>query len=502
MGSYANQQKVINSMTEDYAVNIGSGIIPALKSFQYDLIESREYLDLLTKDIGEFIGKSILAFKLAAEYLASYGLKFKELEMKILRTAGNLSFKLGKLLGNRKMMKESAKMFEQTIMESGRYAIALDKINAKISRDRKIWADYDKQIENESAEHGKKKIEEVSEVAKKANAERGQLARERSEFEKSVSEMTAKYVEYNAKAGADATQILKIQQSKEISDLQNAYDKKLISEKVFQKARENINKEYSQKIKDQQKNDLTEMFGYINQGIGQVTNILSSVGSLMSALNKQRIAEVDAEMQAELAKAGVLELTQVEQAKKEYDAAVATGDALDIEEKRRALAKAKIEEKYLKKKAKLEYDGAIATWKIQKALAAAQVPLAILNAISAGWKFGPIGAAAYGAAAAIASGIQYAAVSAAKPVKPATAQTGLSNYTVPDMSAYKNDRAPVMASPGEEVNITPRGENAGGKTEYNFFIGKDVLYRFVQQGINTGAINVSDRNIGRGVFAT
>ena len=52
--------------------------------------------------------------------------------------------------------------------------------------------------------------------------------------------------------------------------------------------------------------------------------------------------------------------------------------------------------------------------------ATASGAMAVLNAISAGWKLGPVGAAAYGTAAAIAAGIQIAAVNEAKPVKAAT----------------------------------------------------------------------------------
>jgi hypothetical protein len=82
-----------------------------------------------------------------------------------------------------------------------------------------------------------------------------------------------------------------------------------------------------------------------------------------------------------------------------------------------------------------------------------------------------------------------------------TAQTGLSNYTVPDTFSNRNDGAAVMAQGGEKVSITPRGENEKGNT-YNFELNGEVFISFIQDAINKGRIDVNNRNMGRGVFAT
>lgn len=84
---------------------------------------------------------------------------------------------------------------------------------------------------------------------------------------------------------------------------------------------------------------------------------------------------------------------------------------------------------------------------------------------------------------------------------PISGQTGL-NYTVPDTRTNQRDGFPVRAQAGETVSVTPRGEETIGMTEVNISIGESKIFRIVQRGINTGKINVSNRNIGRGVFAT
>jgi hypothetical protein len=235
-----------------------------------------------------------------------------------------------------------------------------------------------------------------------------------------------------------------------------------------------------------------------------VTTLFSSIGNLMGALTDRRLAILENQMTAELRAAGVLEKTQVQQAQKELIAAQSTGNALDIEEKRRALTKAQIEEKFEKRKRQLQFESAKVAWKFQVAQAAAQVPMAILNGLvtgygagfPAGLVLGPLLAGLAGAAA----GIQLAAVVASKPSAP-SAQTGLENFTVPDIPANRNDRAAVMASAGEEVTVKPRGSGSES-TEINIKIGEDVIFSLVQRGIDTGKLNFTNNNINRGVFAT
>lgn len=84
------------------------------------------------------------------------------------------------------------------------------------------------------------------------------------------------------------------------------------------------------------------------------------------------------------------------------------------------MRKAQIEEEYDKKRKSLQYKAELAAWQYRMLEATASGAMAVLNAISAGWKLGPAGAIAYGTAAGIAAGIQIAAVDAVKPVKAAT----------------------------------------------------------------------------------
>ena len=102
------------------------------------------------------------------------------------------------------------------------------------------------------------------------------------------------------------------------------------------------------------------------------------------------------------------------------------------------------------------------------------------------------------AATILAAGLAKQAAIASTPI---SAETGITNYTVPEIRTNRNDNAPVMASAGEQVTVTPRGETAESTTSVNIQIGEDTLFRVVQRGINTGKININQRNLGRSVFA-
>ena len=106
----------------------------------------------------------------------------------------------------------------------------------------------------------------------------------------------------------------------------------------------------------------------------------------------------------------------------------------------------------------------------------------------------------------VAAGLTFAA-GIAKQVAIATtsipsAETGLSNYTVPDSRTNKFDGAAVMAQGGETVDISPRGQGNKKDLTVNIQIADQTIYKVVQTGIDTGQINVTDKNIGNGVFAT
>jgi hypothetical protein len=177
-----------------------------------------------------------------------------------------------------------------------------------------------------------------------------------------------------------------------------------------------------------------------------VSNVLSAAAQLTDAIYEKKLQQLDDEMNAELEKNGVLTESATMKAQSEYDEAVKTGDALTIKNAQDALKKAQIEEKYAKKKKQLEYEGAHAAWEFQVAMAAVAVPLAILNAISAGAKFGIPGMVAYGAAAAVVAGVQMAAVITAEPQKPKFANGGI----VPG-TAFAGDAVQAQVNSGEMV---------------------------------------------------
>lgn len=104
----------------------------------------------------------------------------------------------------------------------------------------------------------------------------------------------------------------------------------------------------------------------------------------------------------------------------------------------------------------------------------------------------------------IAAGITLAAglakVAAISTTPLPTAQTG-GTFTVPDTPTGRNDRTGVMASPGETITVEPRGEEVNRTTSINIMLDGNVLYKVIQTGLDTGNIDVNNKNIGRGVFA-
>lgn len=83
-----------------------------------------------------------------------------------------------------------------------------------------------------------------------------------------------------------------------------------------------------------------------------------------------------------------------------------------------------------------------------------------------------------------------------------SAQTGLTDFTVPDTPGNKNDGAAFKAAPGETVNVTPRGESAAKMAQVEVKIGEAPLISVIQKWLDTGKLTVNDRNIKGGVFAS
>jgi TP901 family phage tail tape measure protein len=201
---------------------------------------------------------------------------------------------------------------------------------------------------------------------------------------------------------------------------------------------------------------------YVNQIASMFQGLISALAELYAVDNENKLAaleeqqaaaieSVDAQLQAQLEAAGVADLSKEEQAQKEVNdlkaqLAIETDEqkkaALreNIIEAQKAVTKARIEQEaadkltkindeFEKKKAQQVYEGELAAWGFKLAGAIAQVPVAIINAMAAGFGAGyPAGLVlgpAMGVAAGIAGGIQIAAVAASKPKPPQMATGGI-----------------------------------------------------------------------------
>ncbi len=101
----------------------------------------------------------------------------------------------------------------------------------------------------------------------------------------------------------------------------------------------------------------------------------------------------------------------------------------------------------------------------------------------------------------LAAGLAKQAAIASTPI---SAETGITQYTVPEIRANRNDKAPVMASAGERVTIEPRGETADRTATYQFQVDSSTIWRVVQKGLDSGHVHVrvNPRNVGRSAFAS
>ena len=99
------------------------------------------------------------------------------------------------------------------------------------------------------------------------------------------------------RAALDPSTALGQQLEAEIASLQEMYDNKLLSEEEFQKAKQQL-------IKDFAKENLNiEMEGWM-KGVEVASSYCDKVGDMVSALQDAELASLDAQMQAELAAAG------------------------------------------------------------------------------------------------------------------------------------------------------------------------------------------------------
>ena len=182
------------------------------------------------------------------------------------------------------------------------------------------------------------------------------------------------------------------------------------------------------------------------------SGIAGALSNLYGALADKEIAELDRRMQAQMEAEGVAEETKTERLQREYEEAVATGDAENIEKARQELRRAQIEEEFEKKRLQIRYKAERAQWALTMVQTIAEGARAIQSGFAT-QPFIPAGLAA-GALATTLTGLQTATVAKSKPQKPAFATGGLvlsGNRGGTDITVA--ERAPELM-----LSADPRGE--------------------------------------------
>jgi hypothetical protein len=90
---------------------------------------------------------------------------------------------------------------------------------------------------------------------------------------------------------------------------------------------------------------------------------------------------------------------------------------------------------------------------------------------------------------------QVGLIASQKPPPPPAAETG-GRFVVPDNPySSRGDSMGLRVNPGEEINVTPRGETGPRMATYNFVVNQQTIWTIVQRGIDEGEITVTDDNI-------
>lgn len=191
---------------------------------------------------------------------------------------------------------------------------------------------------------------------------------------------------------------------------------------------------------------LTETLNILGVAYDATSSFLSALNALSAASTDARIADLDRQLEAELAAAGLSEETTLQKLEKEKQAAIEAGDSELAAEKQRDIDRQTLTEKFEKQKAKAEYQGALTSWKLNLALAAVDTARAITKAIAGS----PLTFGLPWSAFAAASGIvQGAAIAKSRPKKPSFAEGGL----VPRLPGVplSGDNQPANLNPDEMV---------------------------------------------------
>ena len=152
-----------------------------------------------------------------------------------------------------------------------------------------------KVLEQAQADVDKVMAELEKEAEKEIEAAMAELDKEMQEQIQHLLDLADQAEE--VRAALDPQTALGQQLEAEIASLQEMYDNKMLSEEEFQKAKQQL-------IKDFAKENLNiEMEGWM-KGIEAASSYCDKVGDMVSALQDAELASLDAQMQAELAAAG------------------------------------------------------------------------------------------------------------------------------------------------------------------------------------------------------
>lgn len=228
----------------------------------------------------------------------------------------------------------------------------------------------------------------------------------------------------------------------------------------------------------------------IKQGFESLYNSMRGAVQALDNLNKQvyqnevdrvnseletSLAGIDAELQAELAAAGLLDLTESELLQKQLAEAIAAGDTEKAAELQKEIDKLAITQEYEKKKAdavkeaekqkaQAKYKADMFSWQAGIALAIADAARAIIVGFA---QLGPIGGAFAAVGTAVVTGIQLAAMSQAKPVAPAFARG--TDYA-PGGMALVGEEGPELVNLPRGSRVHTAQETRGGAAPvFNFY---------------------------------
>lgn len=475
--SVANVQRRVNARFNDLGNEIGKNLLPAVGNLGLAFLEASKdggvilkLFDAMTKYIAEVInGYAKLIAIINQKSVSGEQQKLNDQAKEYLNIAKVTNAEIIKRYGSLQKAQELAKGDNDRAREANNFLIVRN--NALNKTKELLNQASDAQDKNRSAIANLEKIENR---IKGVNQEINNRMQDRRNITADISDLTKK-----TKKDQEDLSINTATWATTLGDVVNKWDK-------FTQAGDKI----------KAVNSVIQTSG------SEILNILSAIGQLQQAQTNARLAQIDAQLQAELEAAGVAEETTLEQAQREYDIAQASGSELEKEEKRRALVKAQIESKYQKERARVQYEGDLQAWELQKKLALAQGALAVINAYASaaaipftGFILAPIAAAV----AATAAAIQFQAVSAAKPQPPKFAEGGI----VPGTN-YSGDNVPVRANSGEAIlnqaqqnrflNIA-NGGSPGSSGNIIIYLGDDLIYDNMYRASKNGDLIIDTRAV-------